>query len=131
MPYIASTMAASVNYVDYKTNTATGPHKRLQHVTIKGGAGVAKKGGPDGVLTPEGIVTKVSDEELSFLMKDEVFQTHLKFGHVKVLKMNVEGDKAARDMTKKDPSAPLTEADSKEGGRIPGAKMKLGLTKPE
>lgn len=124
MPYIASTMAANVDYTDYQVDEKNGgANVPVRKVTVKGGSGVARKGGESGVMTPDGVVTRVTDEELSFLMNHAVFKKHLGFEHVKVLKSNQDGERAARDMNKKDPSGQLTDDDLKDNGRIMGAKL--------
>lgn len=121
MPYIASTMASNVDYVDYADSSSKGsPSIRKRHVTILGGSGVAKRTDSGGVLTSQGVITHVSDDELAFLESNETFKTHQKHGHVKVMLMDVKPEKAVKDMALKEASAPLDDSDFKEGGR---AKM--------
>lgn len=130
MPYIVSKLAADVCYNDYTPQN--GVNVRTGGVLIKGGAGVAnrKHALADGVLTPDGVLTAVNDDQLSFLMKDEVFKTHLKNGHVKVLEKKPEPNKVAKDM-ESDGSAPLTEADMKPGGRsVAPADMTVNTGSP-
>jgi rRNA maturation endonuclease Nob1 len=101
-------------------------------ILIRGGHGVAHRQVNGGLVTPQGVVTEVSDEELAFLKKDETFATHLKHGFVKVLTpvaAKAAPEKVAKDMTAADASAPLTDKDFKKGGRatIPeNAKIKEG-----
>ncbi len=115
MPYIVSTMTADVKYTRWKSNPG-GINVAQDSVLIKGGHGVAQKGADGGLRTPEGVLTKVSDDDLKFLMSDEVFQTHLKHGAVKVLKVKAEPAKVAKDM-QAGKDAPLQAKDLDEGGR--------------
>lgn len=118
MPFIASTMSANVDYVDYYPSDS-GAHTRKRTVTIKGGAGVASRPHAlaTGMLTPPGHVTEVTDEELDFLMNNHTFKQQMNAGFLQVLKRDVAPEKATKDMKTTDPSAPLTEKDFKEGGR--------------
>lgn len=129
MPYVASTMSGGVTYAEYaspENEKHAGPREIKRTVVIKGGAGIAnrKHALAEGVLTPDGVVTKITDDDLEFLMRNKIFLKHLKGEFVKVLKFDTNPTKAASDMNKKDPGRPLTPEDSKEGGRIAGAKLK-------
>lgn len=118
MPYIASTLSAPTTYTVYGDNKH-GPKAVLKQVHIKGGANVANQKNvmTMGLLTPQGLVTQVSDEELNLLKNHKLFQLHLKNGHVKIMDTNQKPEKAVKDMKDKDSSAPFTPADYKEGGR--------------
>jgi len=78
-----------------------------QRVTIYGGANVPNKQ----LVTPRGVVTEVSDEELDFLMKNDGFLQHMKAGFITVEKRKVDVDKVVANMEPKDKSAPLTSKD--------------------
>lgn len=120
MPHIVSTLSNDQHYTRYHPSSNGGAHLVISHVKVKGGANVAnpKALTPDSILTPEGVTTKVSDDELEFLLQDEVFLTHQKNGFVKVLKFEAKAKQVAKDMAPADNSAPLTEKDSDKGGRI-------------
>lgn len=122
MPHIASTMTSDVKYTRWISNPGGINTKRpvtvgKDHVLVKGGHGVAQRQDNGGLVTPNGVITAVTDEELEFLMKDETFQTHLKHGAVKVLKQNTTPEKAVKDMEQENKAGPLTEKDFKKGGR--------------
>lgn len=131
MPHIASTLTADVDYAVYaKRSDPSGPHTVLKKIRIKGGANVANRKHllADSVLTPRGVVTPISDEDLAILEQDEVFQTHKRNGFVEVIKSASapSGDKAAKNLEPKDPSAPFSPEDYEAGGRaqklaVPGA----------
>ena len=66
-------------------------------------------------MTPRGVATRVTDEELEFLESLDAFKRHRDRGFLKVDKSNKEKDIASVvvDMQKKDGSAPITP-ESKE-----------------
>lgn len=124
MPHIASTMTSDVKYTSWVSNPGGINTKKeivgKDHVLIKGGHGVAHRRANGGLETPQGVITAVSDAELEFLKKDEVFQTHMKHGFVKILApaaAKAAPEKIAKDMPDADKSAPLTDNDFKKGGR--------------
>lgn len=139
MPHIASTMTSDTHYSDWVSNPGGINVKKdivgKKQVTIRGGHGVAKLHKNGARITPDGVITEVTEEELAFLKKDEVFQTQLKGGFVKILTPSAAKtaekapEKIAADMTPADNSAPLTDKDFKKGGRAAtpeGAKIKEG-----
>lgn len=132
MPHVISTLASSTDYVGFIVNTDKngGPHIPNRRVSIKGGSGVANRQHAlaEGVLTPDGVATKITDEDLEFLESNEHFKKHLALGHVRVVKHATPAAKVAKDMSKKDPSAPLTDADFKDGGRATPQKLPDGVS---
>ncbi len=136
MPHIASTMTSDVKYTRWVSNPGGINTKKeiakKDHVLIKGGHGVAQRQNNGGLVTPQGVITAVSDDELAFLKDDEVFKTHLKHGHVKILTpaaAKADPEKVSKDMEQSDKSAPLTDSDFERNGRatIPeGAKIREG-----
>ena len=77
-------------------------------ITIHGGAGIANKN----LITPNGVVTEVTDEEMEFLNSHDTFNQWKKNGFVKVEKKKVDVEKVVANMNdKSDPSAPLAPAD--------------------
>lgn len=103
MPYILSTMGCGVNYAIYG-KTAGGLPVVKREIVVNGGAGVINKA----LITPQGVVTKVSDEELELLESNPLFRMHKAGGYVKVQKSEKTDTK---DMTQKDASAQLVESD--------------------
>lgn len=136
MPHVASTMSSDTHYSDWTSNPGGINVKKeitgKKQVTVHGGHGVAKLHKNGARITPEGVITEVTEAELAFLQKDEVFQTHLKHGFVKILSnaaSKAAPEKIAKDMAGADASAPLTDKDFKKGGRAAtpeGAKIKEG-----
>ena len=120
--YIYSTLAAGVDYTFYKDGPRLRPDSpetrkiKTRHITIKGGAGVAtRRTNLSGeIVTPNGMVTKVDDEELSLLESHALFKQHVEAGYIKVEKKNVKTDKAIEYMQKRDVSAPKIPSDFKK-----------------
>lgn len=130
MPYVYSTATNDGYYCDYEEGGADLPTLKRK-ILIKGGA---NRGGK-GLITPLGVGTRVTDEELEFLEKHEAFNRHKKRGFLTVVKAKKapDADKVAKDMTEKDASAPLTADDYKRGGRMGDGKTKapsVGEEKP-
>lgn len=113
MPYIYSTLANDNLYHLYEKQDSKGGSvidvPRIEKsVLIKGGAGVATKH----LVTPLGIVTNVSDDELELLEANEAFQTHVNNGFIKIDKKKIEVEVVVADMNGRDNSAPVTPEDS-------------------
>jgi hypothetical protein len=114
MPFhVYSTGTNSTLYREYE-NRGDGtkiPVVRKQ-LLIKGGAGLARK---QGLLTPLGVKTEVSDSDMEWLNANRSFQRHVESGFIKVMKQNIDPEKAAADMASRDKSAPLVPQDFKDG----------------
>lgn len=107
--YIYSTLSADVNYNIYVHNSEGHPLV-AKSIHIKGGSGIAGKH----FITPLGVRTEISDEELSLLENDEVFKTHKANGFVSISKADINPEVAAADMETRDGSAPAVPEDFKE-----------------
>lgn len=98
MPYVVSTLANSQIYTDYDKPEVQGsqmsrPAIPKRKVLIKGGARV------QGALrTPDGVLTKITDEDAAWLQTNRVFLIHQKGGHVKIVNREVNPDKVAGDL---------------------------------
>lgn len=105
MPYIYSTLTSDNTYVIYANGGADLKIKTHQ-ITIKGGTGIAN----DRLITPLGVVTQVSDEDLTLLENNSVFKTHKENGFIVVQSTGKESDpeKVASDMETQDESSPIT-----------------------
>lgn len=86
---------------------------RTRAIVIKGGAGVASKN----LITPRGVVTEVSDEDLAQLEKDEAFQRHVERGFIRIERAKSDPEKVAADMTGRDDASPLVPQDFAEKKR--------------
>lgn len=96
-----------MSYTNYATGGGDLPVAK-ESILIRGGAGVAN----DRLITPRGVATAVSEEEVSQLRENKVFQMHEENGYVMVSQSYVDPDEAAADMTGRDVSAPIVAQDS-------------------
>lgn len=122
MPYITSTMSASVNYAIYG-KTEGGLPVVKKEIVISGGANVMNK---KLLVTPNGVVTKVTDDELAMLKEHPLFKLHEKNGYVRVSNENPQEDVMkvdTKDMQGKDASAQRVDSDyTKKGKKAPKTK---------
>jgi hypothetical protein len=107
--YIYSTLTASNEYRGYTDNKDVKGVK--WSIEIKGGANVASKN----LITPYGVLTVVTDEELLLLQSNTSFNNHVERGFITVEKKKSEVERVAKNMKKKDSSAPLTPEDFAPG----------------
>lgn len=108
MPYVYSTLTNSTTYVHYKPTDPKQLSIRDKSVTIRGGANLPTKT----LVTPLGVATKVSDEDMEWLEKDYHFKEHVKQGFLIVDKRNVAPEKMAESMKKRDLSSPKIPTDA-------------------
>lgn len=123
MPHVISTLSNDTCYAEYDIPETEGvkvarPATQKTSVTVKGGANVNHQI----IGTPKGQRTEVTDSQADFLAKHPLFQKHEDDGFVKIFGHKVNANKAARDLTMRDTSAPLNEAqgDFEKGGRAAG-----------
>jgi hypothetical protein len=100
--YIFSTLSNDQRYQDYSI-AGHGVLTPTRSVSIKGGAGVAN----NRLMTPLGVVTEVSDEDLSFLESHECFKIHKSNGFITVRPKNADAEVVAADMARGDGCAPM------------------------
>ncbi len=112
MNYVYSTATCGTFYCFYKNNSEKDLGIVAHKVEIKGGHGVST---PKTCITPRGVVTIVSDEDMEFLLKNDSFLKHVKKGFISYDKKEVNPEKKAKDMAEKDGSAPLTPSDFATG----------------
>lgn len=117
MPYITSTLSSGVNYAIYG-KTAGGLPVIKKEITINGGSNVINKL----FVTPHGVVTEVSDEDLELLEAHPLFKRHKEAGFIKVSK---SAKLDISSMEEKDKSAQLVEKDfTKKGKKAPKVAKK-------
>lgn len=110
--YVYSTLTCDNEYADWIK--AGDQQSILRTVKVNGGHGVMNKN----FMTPLGVVTEVSDEDMDFLMKNTHFQLHMENGFIKVDKKKQEPEKIAADMKRRDKSAPIVPSDYSAGGMM-------------
>lgn len=117
MAYILSTLPAAQNYTKYVKgiNNINIPQVEIK---VAGGAQITNKN----LVTPQGVETYVTDNELEILKQNPEFQKHLKGGYVKYYNSKPDIEKEAAKM-ERDASAPLTpEYYEKQGKKAPKTK---------
>ena len=128
MPVIVSTLSSDQAYtkwnkpeVDSKSKVSR-PAIPGKPILIKGKANITTKH----LVTPEGVITTVTDEQLAELQTIKAFTDHVAGGHLKIMAREVPVEKAVRDMKDRDESAPLSieKGDFKKGGRAAGVAPK-------
>lgn len=106
--YIYSTLSADVLYGPYRPGGGDIP-ERVAHVHIKGKAGITT----DRLVTPRGVVTPVTAEQLAICEADPVFIMHRTNGFIVVDDADMDADNMGDSMAKDKGSAPTTAADFK------------------
>lgn len=115
MPYVYSTLTSAQEYADWQ-KVEGGANTILRTVRIEGGHGVINKN----FLTPDGVATQVSDDDLAFLQNNFHFKQHVENGFVTVEARKVEPEKATRDLKRRDGSSQITPDDYvKQGKKAP------------
>ena len=119
MPYVYSTLTNSTSYAIYKPTDPKQVGVIEKKILIKGGSNLATKT----LITPLGVATKVSDEELELLEKDFHFKQHVKNGFITVDKRVLTPEKAVEHLNKRDLSAPKTPNDPEFKGKPPKTEI--------
>lgn len=112
MPYVLSKLANTQIYTQYVKDVTNNINIVKAQVTIKGGADITDKN----LITPDGVVTNVTRDQLEILKANRDFQKHLKTGCVKYFEFEPKIDKEV-DKMEKDNSKPLTPDDYKKKGK--------------
>jgi hypothetical protein len=110
--YIFSTLAAAVNYLNHEKGGADLPVPVGTGVLIKGGTGVADRN----LVTPRGVMTEITAEELVYLEQNPVFQLHKRNGFITVEESNKDPERVVSEgMVPGDESRQLTTEDFTSG----------------
>jgi hypothetical protein len=121
--FIVSKASTDMAFVKYSEAAKNGIPKIVKKVVIKGGANVAQK---KTFITPQGVVTRVSSEDLEFLLSNSDFLRVQANGFMSVINDDRDMDRAAKDMTPKDKSAPKVAADYALGADLTDGKIRVG-----
>lgn len=109
MIYVYSTLSNDQIYTNYGASV-NGVPKAAATVFIAGKANITTKH----FVTPAGVVTEVTEEQLAELKRNPMFQLHEQNGFITYDQKKQDADKVAEIMTGRDESAPLVEQDFKE-----------------
>jgi len=119
--YVYSRLSNSQAYTGWASGGADLPQV-TKEVFIEGGAHVANKN----LITPQGVVTTVTDEDAEWLALHPIFQIHKENGYVTIENAKGDIDKVVADLNGNDPSAPLTPNDvTNEVPEVDGAKPEV------
>lgn len=113
--YVFSTLTASHGYTTWKHIEGRHLPVEASRVLIHGGANLPSKV----LVTPKGVMTKISDAEYAELLENVVFQRQKERGFITVEKKAYNSEKIARDLEEKDGSAPMVEKDFTDEGKKP------------
>lgn len=106
--YVYSTHTNATRYVKYVQNTKKNHNVVERGIVINGGHGMCNRN----LITSEGAVTIVKDEELEWLLTVEAFQDDIKKGFIRHSKRKEDSERVVqRDMNPRDGSAPLSPKD--------------------
>ena len=120
MPYVLSKLANTQIYTLYAQglDNINIPEASVE---IKGGADVTDKN----LVTPEGVLTQVTAEQLDILKANKDFQRHMDNGHIKYFGTAPNIEKHAEKM-EKDPSRQITKSDyTKKGKKAPKVESEI------
>ena len=108
MPYVISSATSDICYPLYEPIAPRSPVAKIKKkILIHGGANLAPLTGR--LITPKGVATHVSDEDMAFLEESEAFKRHVKAGYMHVEKTDKNPDAVATEhLQARDGSAPLT-----------------------
>lgn len=125
MPYVYSTLTAGQNYTAYTKGGGDLPVVQ-KVVTINGGTNLPDKN----LITPRGVVTEVSTEDLEFLLDQPAFIQHVENGFITFDTAKKDVEVAVSDLQGRDGSAPLVPEDIAENdAQVINAESKKGKGK--
>jgi hypothetical protein len=110
MNYVFSTLSTPMYYTKHENGTSGEPVE-ICRIFINGGANIADR---RTLITPRGVVTEVSDQDLEVLKANKVFQMHMLNKFITIERHKEDANKVAKDMEPEDKSAPLTPAKVKK-----------------
>ena len=115
MKYVISKLTASQDYNFYSV-TEGGRNQLTCTIHVNGGTNLADRH----FITPDGVITEVSDEQAERLKTHSVFQLHEKNGFVKIVTSESNAEKAKKELEEEDKSSPMTPKKyEKEGKKSP------------
>lgn len=125
--FITSRLAGGVDYAFYEKSPA-GINVVRKTISIKGGSDVIDK---RTLLTPQGVVTELSKDDLDELKTHPVFRMHLENGYITINDNEKTANKAGEKL-EVDKSAQITDEDYENGNekkQMVAAPKKKGRTK--
>lgn len=109
--YVYSTLSNDQQYTHYAAASANNLTPAVEKsILIAGKANITSKH----FITPLGMATEVTAEDLALLKQNAMFKIHEANGFITYSEVKEDADKMASVMTGRDQSAPLVEEDFKE-----------------
>lgn len=121
MPYVISSLSRDNTFAVYEKKSGNVLVIK-KSILIKGGAHVADK---KTLVTPNGVPTEVSKEDLEILKENYAFKKFLERGFMKIMESGskFKAQDESEKMTEKDASAQITKEDyEKKGKKAPRTK---------
>ena len=115
MPYVISSLSRDNTFAVYEKKSGNVLVIK-KSILIKGGAHVADK---KTLVTPNGVPTEVSKEDLEILKENYAFKKFLERGFMKIMESGskFKAQDESEKMTEKDASAQITKEDYKKKGK--------------
>lgn len=112
--HVYTTSSTDLAYRKYSDPVKGSLPRVLREITIRGGANVADKH----FITPCGVGTEVTDDDVEFLRADPNFQRHEKAGFVMIVGRKLDPEVPVADMEQRDRSAPKRPADFEKPPKV-------------
>ena len=113
--YVFSTLTANQKYPIWAKVPGRDLPVQKSYVLIRGGANLPSKT----LVTPQGVMTPIIDEQYEQLKQSSGFKKHLANGFLSVEDKPYDIDKVVSDLEEKDTSAPMTAKDFENAGQKP------------
>lgn len=126
--YVYSTLTADQVYTSYVTDP-NGIAQPKSSIFIAGQANITNKN----FVTPLGVVTEVTAEELAELKQNDMFKLHAQNGFISISEAKADPEVVAADMTGRDQSAPLVleDLDSEDEAPVTNKPEAKSTRKPK
>lgn len=128
MKYVYSTLALNQNYALWEKD-GDGKPLKVRDIFIKGGAQLAIASANEfDIITPLGMVTRITDEEAEMLDRDFCFNVHRKNGFIRIEDVRHDVDKVVSgDMQLPDENqgAPLSSSIVKNLSKEKGVTIEV------
>ena len=111
--YVFSTLTANQKYPTWTKVHGRDLPNMESYVLIRGGANLP----PKTLVTPKGVMTKITDEQYGRLRESPGFKQHLENGFLSVEDAPHDVDDVVSGLKEKDTSAPMVPKDFEDDGR--------------
>lgn len=119
MKYVLSKLTGAQDYNFYVPGTGSGVNLVSCTIHINGGSNLADKH----FITPDGVITELTDEQAERLKTHPVFAIHEQNGFVKIVDSERTAEKEKKNLEVADKSSPMTpEKYAAEGKKAPRAR---------